>query len=92
MNHDQELPGLKGPYFAIGLLVISAAAGYFMLTGHYAHIVRALPYLLLFACPLMHVFMHRGHGGQGAHHHPHGSEDGQVKRNQGRDEGQYGPR
>jgi hypothetical protein len=30
-------------------------------------VVGALPYLLLLACPLMHVFMHRGHGG---HHHP----------------------
>ncbi|MDD2920638.1 DUF2933 domain-containing protein, partial [Rhodoferax sp.] len=29
----------------------------------------ALPYLLLAACPLMHVFMHHGHGG---HDHPPG--------------------
>jgi hypothetical protein len=28
-----------------------------------------LPYLLLLACPLMHVFMHRGHGAG----HKHGS-------------------
>jgi hypothetical protein len=32
-----------------------------------------LPYLILLACPLMHLFMHRGHGG-----HQHGHEPGQA--------------
>jgi len=27
-----------------------------------------LPLLLLLACPLMHIFMHHGHGGHGNHH------------------------
>jgi len=27
-----------------------------------------LPFLFLLACPLMHMFMHRGHGGHGGHH------------------------
>jgi hypothetical protein len=26
-----------------------------------------LPYLLLLACPLMHLFMHRGHGRERHH-------------------------
>jgi hypothetical protein len=34
----------------------------------------ALPFLLLAACPLMHLFMHHGHGGQGGH--SHGGETG----------------
>jgi hypothetical protein len=50
------------------LIVIGAIAGYFLLTEHLAHVVGALPYLLLLACPLMHVFMHHGHGGHGHHH------------------------
>ena len=54
--------------YAIGLVVIGGVAIYFLLTEHLAHVVGALPYLLLLACPLMHVFMHRGHGG----HHHHG--------------------
>jgi hypothetical protein len=33
---------------------------------HEDHILGALPYLILLACPLMHVFMHHGHG-----HGPH---------------------
>ena len=29
---------------------------------HRAHILGLIPYLLLLACPLLHVFMHHGHG------------------------------
>ena len=53
--------------YAIGLLVIGGVAAYFLLTEHLAHVVGALPFLLLLACPLMHVFMHGGHG----HHRGH---------------------
>jgi hypothetical protein len=28
-----------------------------------------LPYLVFLACPLIHLFSHRGHGGHGGHHH-----------------------
>jgi hypothetical protein len=43
-------------------------AGFFLLTEHTAHLQGILPYLLLAACPLMHLFMHHGHG---SHHHRH---------------------
>ncbi|MDH4653871.1 MULTISPECIES: DUF2933 domain-containing protein [unclassified Pseudomonas] len=56
--------------YAIGLVVIGGVAVYFLLTEHFAHVVGALPYLLLLACPLMHVFMHRGH--RGGHHQGQG--------------------
>ncbi|MBI2379447.1 MAG: DUF2933 domain-containing protein [Gammaproteobacteria bacterium] len=49
--------------FFLGFLAI---AGYFLLTEHRAHVVPYLPFLLLLACPLMHIFMHHGHGGHGA--------------------------
>jgi len=29
--------------------------------GHGGHILQAVPYLLLLACPLMHIFMHGHH-------------------------------
>ena len=51
--------------YGIGFLVLGAIAAYFLLTEHLAHVVGALPLLLLLACPLMHIFMHHGHG----HHH-----------------------
>nr|WP_287849053.1 DUF2933 domain-containing protein [Halomonas sp.] len=40
-----------------------AVGGYLLVTGHRLHFYQALP-LLLLACPLMHLFMHRHHGGQ----------------------------
>lgn len=48
---------------------MGAIAGYFLLTEHLAHTLGALPFLLLAACPLMHLFMHHGHAG---HDHPPG--------------------
>ncbi|MFZ1103825.1 MAG: DUF2933 domain-containing protein [Hyphomicrobiaceae bacterium] len=32
-------------------------------TEHLAHALGYLPYLLILACPLMHLFMHGGHSG-----------------------------
>lgn len=51
-------------WYFLGFLAI---AGYFLLTEHRAHVVPYLPFLLVLACPLMHLFMHRGHGGHGGH-------------------------
>jgi hypothetical protein len=53
----------------IGFLVIGAAAMYFLLTEHLAHTIQALPWAFVLLCPLMHVFMHRGHGGHGGERH-----------------------
>jgi hypothetical protein len=51
----------------IVLIGFLAIAGFFLWTEHRAHLLGALPYALLLACPLMHHFMHGGHG------HGHGS-------------------
>ncbi|MFZ5697960.1 MAG: DUF2933 domain-containing protein [Pseudomonadota bacterium] len=48
-----------------------AIAAFFLLTEHRAHVFGLLPFLLLLACPLMHIFMHRGHGGP---HHQRGDK------------------
>lgn len=55
--------------YAVGLLVLGAIAAWLLLSEHRIHALGALPYLVLLACPLMHLFMHRGHGahGHGAH-------------------------
>lgn len=45
-------------YVTIGMLLI---LGFLIYTGHSAHLLGALPYLLLLACPLMHFFMHGKH-------------------------------
>ena len=62
-NGEQESASqLRHGLVLAGFLAI---AGYFLWTEHEAH-VRALfpylPWLFLLACPLMHVFMHGGHG------------------------------
>lgn len=49
-------------------------AFYFLYTEHRAHLFAALPYLLLAACPLMHLFHH--HGGHGHHHGGNADEEG----------------
>ena len=54
-------------FVTIGVLLI---LGFLIYTGHSAHLLGALPYLLLMACPLMHFFMHGKH-----HHHDSGSND-----------------
>ncbi len=64
-QHEPEPNGFWRSRYAIGLVVLGAIAAYFLLTEHRAHVFGALPFLLLLACPLMHVFMHRGHGGHG---------------------------
>ena len=42
-------------------------AGFFLLTQHTAHVFGVLPFLLILACPLLHIFHHGGHGGHGGH-------------------------
>jgi hypothetical protein len=49
-------------------------AAYMLVSEHQAHFIQALPYLLLLACPLLHLFMHGGHGSRGGHGHRHDSE------------------
>ena len=49
----------------VGFLLVGS---YFLWTEHEAHVRLALPYLpyfLLLLCPLMHLFMHHGHGEHG---------------------------
>ena len=71
-EHDSTPTDFWRSRYAIGLLVFGAIAAYFLLSEHRAHFFGALPFLLLLACPLMHVFMHRGHGGHGGGHAGHG--------------------
>jgi hypothetical protein len=51
-----------------GLMIFIVIAGFFLWTEHKAHIMGALPYLIFLLCPLMHIFMHRGHGKNGGGH------------------------
>ena len=55
------------------LLGLIAIGGFFLVTGHTAHVLGALPFLVFLLCPLMMLFMHGGHGGHGGpDNHDHG--------------------
>ena len=62
MNEPGFRGGRKGRWVFLGFVLI---AGYFLLTEHRAHVVQFLPFVLLLACPLLHMF--HGHGGHGGH-------------------------
>lgn len=58
-----ELRAGRGRVAFVGFALV---AGYFLWTEHRAHVIQYLPWALVALCPLMHVFMHRGHGGRGS--------------------------
>ena len=43
-------------------LVFVVLAAVLLIAEHRLPVLGYLPWLILLACPLMHVFMHRGHG------------------------------
>lgn len=69
MSHDKRLGnGLRRIALTLVPIGFLAIGGYFLWTEHRAHVATAVPYLpfiLLGACALMHLF----HGGHGGHRH-----------------------
>lgn len=72
MNHDHTAghPDATAPSGRskklIGAVIMLAFIGaFFLLREHWSHIAGYWTYLLLLACPLMHLF--HGHGGHGSH-------------------------
>lgn len=69
MNDDQHCPP-KGfvkwflSWKGVAGTIALAALSYYLLTEHREHLALALPYLLLLACPLAHMFGHH-HGTSG---------------------------
>ena len=61
-------------WVALGFIGV---AGYFLITEHAAHLFSILPWLLILACPLMHLFMH--HGGHSGHGSPSGGQNSQPR-------------
>jgi hypothetical protein len=73
--HDESHGGSfltsRGGLVFLGFLAI---AGFYLITEHTAHLFGVLPFLLLLACPLMHLFMHGGHGDEHEGGHQHGGD------------------
>lgn len=61
----------------VALFVFLGIAAFFLIAEHSAHLFGLLPFALLLLCPLMHLFMHGGHGrhdGEGSHGAHHGGQ------------------
>ncbi len=48
--------------FWIGFCLFLVIAVFLLWEEHRVHFLGALPFAILLLCPLIHVFMHRGHG------------------------------
>ncbi len=68
-----ESPGLSRP-LKTALLMVGLVGVFYLLREHWDHVAGNWIYLLLLACPLMHMF--HGHGGHGSHggHGDHGDQ------------------
>lgn len=64
MNHEQQRPN-RFSAANIALYGFLTIAAFYLIAEHRAHLLGWLPFLLILACPLLHVFMHGRHGGHG---------------------------
>lgn len=79
MDAHQNTPQAPWWRTASGLVLIGflAVGGFFLITEHRAHVFGVLPYLLILACPLMHLF-HRHGGHDQAKHQGHDDSSGKA--------------
>lgn len=50
-----------GRAVTFGIISLAVIAAFYLLREHWGHALGVLPYALLLACPLLHLF--HGHGG-----------------------------
>lgn len=56
-------------------IIFIAAAGIYVVFKYFGSIGSYLPFIIIALCPLMHIFMHRGHGGHKSQHSPEVTAD-----------------
>lgn len=62
MGNQHDSQRNKNTRFNLGLIGFLLIAAFFLFSEHRAHFLGILPYLLLLACPFLHMYMHGGHG------------------------------
>jgi hypothetical protein len=86
-DHEGHTGSLIRSRGGIALLGFLAIIGFLLTTEHRAHVLGLLPFALLLACPLLHVFHHSGHPGGDqdrpdaagpASHHKHDAPGGET--------------
>jgi hypothetical protein len=66
-NTDSPAPSFWRRPAGMALATAALIAGFYLLREHWGHVLGYWPYLLLLACPLMHLMHRSGHGGHGSH-------------------------
>ena len=69
----------------LATIALIGAALYFIFVEHGAHVLAYLPYMIILLCPLMHLFMHKGHGGHS--HGDHQPQDAEEAYRRGLEDG-----
>ena len=81
---DQGRGNSRTKWVLVGFLAVAA---YFLIAEHQAHlsgVLNYLPFLLLLACPLMHLFHHGKHGNHAEHgSHRNGGDASEGNRSKG---------
>ncbi len=70
---DRDTPSFWGRPAGMALATAALIAGFYLLREHWGHVLGYWPYLLLLACPLMHLMHGHGHGGHARHEQAPGS-------------------
>ncbi|MBC7702198.1 DUF2933 domain-containing protein [Aquabacterium sp.] len=74
---------IKSPV-GIAVAMLGLIAAFYFLREHWQHVAGNWPYLLLLACPVMHLFMHHGHGHDAHQHHGSGGQGGAEPNKEGK--------
>lgn len=61
-----------GLALAVGLIVLT------LWSEHKVQFIEALPFLIFLLCPLMHIFMHKGHEKSHGHHRAGDDKDKKI--------------
>ncbi len=77
LDNDSRAPSFWRRPAGMALATAALIAGFYLLREHWGHILGYWPYLLLLACPLMHLMHGHGHGG----HARHRQEPGRTSNN-----------
>jgi len=76
MDQQHARPSFLKTPFGVVSTIAAVGASVYLWVAHKDHVLALLPFALLAACPLMHVFMHRGHGHGGHSQGAGGDGDG----------------
>lgn len=68
-DNDRQAPSFWRRPAGMAVATTALIAGFYFLREHWGHVLGFWPYLLLLACPLMHLMHGHGRGGHGSHAH-----------------------